>query len=93
MGQIIFGEGQEEGFGLGERTAVGLNERMPVENAPNPLFESLAGYPEWLVAACLTIVAAVAIWVIAKVLKWSLYLLMILVLVGGVAATVWLVFN
>lgn len=55
--------------------------------------ESLAGYPEWLVAACLTVVAAVAIWLVAKLLKWSLYFLMVLVLVGGVATTVWLVFN
>jgi hypothetical protein len=39
------------------------------------------------------VVVAVAIWVIAKILKWSLYLLLILVLVGGVAATLWLVFN
>jgi hypothetical protein len=57
------------------------------------LLDSLAGYPEWLVVGCLTIVAVVAIWLVAKLLKWSLYLLMGLVLVGGVAATVWLVVN
>lgn len=81
------------GFGLGEEAAGRLNGRMPVETAPNPLFESLAGYPEWLVAACLTVVAAVAIWVIAKVLKWSLYLLMVLVLIVGATVTLWLVFD
>ena len=59
----------------------------------NTLLDSLAGYPEWLVVGCLTIVAVVAIWLVAKLLKWSLYLLMGLVLVGGVAATVWLVVN
>lgn len=60
---------------------------------PDSIFDAFAGYPRWLVAACLTVVVAVAIWVIAKILKWSLYLLLILVLVGGVAATLWLVFN
>ena len=81
------------GFELGEEATGRLNRCVPAENAPNPLFESLAGCPEWLVAACLTIVAVVAIWVIAKVLKWSLYLLMVLVLIGGAVGTVWLVFN
>ena len=33
---------------------------MPVDSSPNPLLESLAGYPEWLVAACVTVVAVVA---------------------------------
>lgn len=59
----------------------------------DPIFDAFAGYPRWLVAACLTIVAALAIWIIAKILKWSLYLLLVLVLIGGAAATVWLVFN
>ena len=57
---------------------------------PNPLLDSLAGYPRWFVAACLTIVAAAVIWVLAKLLKWGLYLLIGLVLVGGAATTVWL---
>ncbi len=57
---------------------------------PNPLLDSLASYPHWFVAACLTIVAAAVIWVLAKVLKWGLYLLIGLVLVGGAATTVWL---
>lgn len=54
--------------------------------------DALSGYPEWLVAAVLTIVAVVAIWLVAKLLKWSLYLLMVMVLVGGVIATIWLLF-
>lgn len=46
-------------------------------------FDSLAGYPRWLVLACVTVLAAAALWLLAKVLKWSLYLLAILVLVAG----------
>lgn len=55
--------------------------------------DALAGYPEWLVVACATIVAVVFLWIVAKVLKWSLYLLMGLVLIGGVCATVWLLLS
>lgn len=57
------------------------------------MLDSLAGYPPWFVAACGTIVAVVLIWFAAKLLKWSLYLLMTLVFVGGVVATLWLVFR
>lgn len=62
-------------------------------NTVTMLLDSLAGYPRWFVAACLTIVAAVVLWVFAKVLKWSLYLVMALVLVVGATTTMWLVFN
>ncbi|HYP16990.1 MAG TPA: hypothetical protein VEQ65_07235 [Opitutus sp.] len=64
---------------------------MAPSSAPSSTFlDSLAGYPEWLVVALLTVAAAVAIWIIAKLLKWSLYLLMVLVVIGGSALTVWL---
>lgn len=62
-------------------------------NTVTMLLDSLVGYPRWFVAACLTIVAAVVLWVFAKVLKWSLYLVMALVLVVGATTTMWLVFN
>ncbi len=55
--------------------------------------DSLAGYPAWFVAACLTVVAAVLIWLFAKVLKWALYLLIGLVLIGGAATTLWLLLH
>jgi hypothetical protein len=57
----------------------------------DPLLDSFAGYPPWFVAACLTVVAAAAIWVLAKVLKWGMYLLIGIVLVGGVVVTGWLI--
>ncbi len=61
--------------------------------SPNPLLDSVASYPHWFVAACLTVVAAVALWILAKVLKWGLYLLIGLVLLGGAATTVWLLWR
>jgi hypothetical protein len=57
---------------------------------PPHSLDSLAEYPPWFVAACATVVACALIWFVAKLLKWSLYLLMALVLVGGVVATGWL---
>jgi hypothetical protein len=79
---------------LGGSGARRLNDVvMPLPASAAPLLDSLAGYPPWFVAGCLTIVVAVAIWLFAKLIKWSLYLLMTLVLIGGLAATVWLVFK
>ncbi len=50
--------------------------------------ESLADYPRWFVVVCVTIVAAVLIWLVMKVLKWTLWLLLITVLLVGGAAVV-----
>jgi len=63
---------------------------MAFSTPPNVLLDSLAGYPRWFVAACATVVLAVALWILAKILKWSLYLLIALVVIAGVGATVWL---
>ena len=57
------------------------------------MLDSLAGYPRWLVALCLTIVAALVIWISIKLLKWSLYLLLVLVVIGGTAAAIWMFFH
>ena len=46
-------------------------------------FDSFSEYPRWLVVAVGTLVAAVLLWLTAKILKWSLYLLVILVLLSG----------
>lgn len=60
---------------------------------PNPSLDSLASYPHWFVAACITIAAAGAIWILAKLLKWGLYLMITLVLIGGAVLTIWLLVN
>ena len=55
---------------------------------PPTLFDSLADYPDWLVALCVTIVAAGLIWVLMKLLKWALWLaLIVVVAVGAVVVT------
>ena len=60
---------------------------------PHSWLDSLASYPHWFVAACLTFVAAALIWVFAKLLKWGLYALIAIVLVGGLGLSVWLLFH
>jgi len=60
---------------------------------PKPLLDSLASYPHWFVVACLTLVVAAVIWLLAKVLKWGLYALVGLVLIGGLGASIWLLFH
>ena len=80
-------------FRLGRAGRWRLNDGMSFSSTTTTLLDSLAGYPQWFVMACLTVVGAVLLWLFAKVLKWSLYLLMAVVLIGGATATVWLVLN
>ncbi|MCF7689345.1 MAG: hypothetical protein K9M98_15765 [Cephaloticoccus sp.] len=58
-----------------------------------PFLESLGEYPRWFVVACLTVVAAVGLWLLVKVLKWTLYLVLAVVLLGGGATVVWLLLH
>lgn len=52
--------------------------------------QNLAHYPRWFVTLCAVIVAAAAIWLLAKMLKWTLYLAVIAVLgLAGLAVVVW----
>lgn len=45
--------------------------------------ESLAAYPQWLVIACVILVSIGILWLLAKILKWSVYLIGILILAAG----------
>lgn len=44
----------------------------------------VSAYPQWLVVLVLTLVAALGIWVLIKVLKLALWLLFFAVLFGGI---------
>jgi len=55
------------------------------------LLAPFAAYPRWLVLTCVVLVAAGLGWLLIKVLKWTLYLTLLLVLVGLVVIVVmWL---
>lgn len=62
--------------------------------APTPtMVDSLADYPRWFVVLCATIVLAVSIWIVMKLLKWTLWLLLIGVVLVGFAGAAWLFFR
>lgn len=52
-----------------------------------PMVQNLAAYPRWLVATCSVIVALAALWVVGKLLKWTLFVIlavaMLTVVAGG----------
>jgi hypothetical protein len=56
------------------------------------LLVDLSAHPRWLVVLVGTFVAALAIWIVIKLLKWALWLLFFAVLLGGTfwAAYLWL---
>jgi hypothetical protein len=55
--------------------------------------DSLAQYPDWLVVAGATLAAGLAIWLLLKLLRLALWLLLFGVLLVGLTAAVWLVFH
>ncbi len=50
----------------------------------------LSAYPQWLVVAAATVVVALVVWILIKLLKWTLWLLFFAVLIGGFAWAGWL---
>jgi hypothetical protein len=49
----------------------------------------LSAYPRWLLVFGGTLVAVVTLWVMMKLLKWTLWLLLFIILVGGLAWAGW----
>jgi len=54
------------------------------------MLDSLAGYPHWFVVACAALAAAAVLWLIFRLLKLALWMLLIGVLIVGGTAAVWL---
>jgi hypothetical protein len=50
----------------------------------------LSAYPRWLVVAVGTLVLAFVLWVMMKLLKWTLWIAVFVVLVGGFTWAAWL---
>ena len=50
----------------------------------------LSAYPQWMVVLGGTLVLALVLWIMMKLLKWTLGLLCIAVLIGGIGWAVWL---
>lgn len=43
----------------------------------------LHGYPPWLVLLIGALVAAIALWIFAKLLKWAIWVVILIVVIGG----------
>ncbi|HXN35539.1 MAG TPA: hypothetical protein VN877_05175 [Opitutaceae bacterium] len=54
------------------------------------MFNSLAQYPHWFVVACAVVAAALVLWLIVKLLKAALWILIFGVVAVAVCAGVWL---
>jgi hypothetical protein len=57
------------------------------------MFDSLAEYPHWFVVACSLLVSIAVLWVLLKLLKAALWLLLFAVIATGVLAAVWYLFR
>jgi hypothetical protein len=63
---------------------------MLVETVTRTFFVDLSAYPRWLVVLTGTLLAALIIWILMKLLKWTLWLLFFGVLFGGMFWAGWL---
>ena len=51
--------------------------------------DSLSNYPRWFVIACAIVAAVAAVWIVARLLKLALWLLLVAVIVAGAAVVAW----
>lgn len=54
------------------------------------IFVDLSEYPPWLLVLVGTLAAVLILWILIKVLKWALWLLLFCVLIGGLCWSGWL---
>jgi len=57
------------------------------------MLDSLAQYPHWFVIACATLSAAVILWLVMKILKAAIWMLIFGIVVAGGATAIWLLFK
>jgi hypothetical protein len=60
---------------------------------PSSVAQALAGYPSWLVIAVALVAALLGLWILGKLLKWALYLLLIVLSAGIVGVVLWLIWQ
>lgn len=57
------------------------------------MLNSLAQYPHWFVVACSAVAAALVVWVLIKLIKAALWLLLFAILGVGAVATAWMLLH
>jgi len=55
--------------------------------------EVFQSWPLWLQVAIGTVAVAVALWIFAKILKWTIWVLIVSVVIGGLGWAAYLFFN
>lgn len=51
-----------------------------------PAADPFHGYPPWLVVAVGTVLAVLVLWIFGKLVKWMIWVLIAVVLIGGFIA-------
>jgi hypothetical protein len=75
---------------LGVRPRPGFLERVLFAEAVTQTFVfDLNAYPRWLLIAVGTLVAVIGLWIVMKLLKLTLWLLMIAIFLGGLSWAAW----
>jgi hypothetical protein len=79
---------------LGVPAGARLGGGVPLAQAVTHTYTfDLSSYPPWLLVLTGTLLAVLGIWVLMKVLKWTLWLLLFLVLIGGLLWSMLLLFG
>jgi len=60
---------------------------------PPDLAQSIAGYPNWLVITVGVLAVVLGVWILSKLLKAALYLVLIVLAVGCVCLAAWMVLS
>jgi hypothetical protein len=75
---------------LGLGAAARLGGGVPFAEVVTQTFVfDLSAYPRWMLVLAGTLLAVVTLWVLMKLLKWTLWLLLFIVFVGGLAWAGW----
>jgi hypothetical protein len=73
----------ELGFPRGRLVSVFLAVIKQAAEAASTSNGPFHGYPPWIVVLVGAVVAAAVLWIFGKLLKWTIWIVIILVLVGG----------
>lgn len=63
------------------------------QTATKTYFIDLSAYPQWLVVLVGTLAAVLGLWILMKLLKWTLWILLFCVGIGGLLWAMWLLLN
>lgn len=84
---MLWGNRVASGELLGAKGKSALLER--VDDQIHAAVQNLSAYPRWLVASCAIVVSLTALWVLGKLLKWTIYVIVSLAAIAVIGSGVW----